>query len=156
MSAVGAQVNAKRAVFFIIGACLFGALIGSAVTFAVLTSQRAIPSAGLIVAVNVGVYSDAACTLNVTSIDWGSVYPGGSVSRMVYVKNTGNVPLTLSMSTSGWNPAVASGQISVVWDKENALISSGQSTAATLTLSAVQSIAGVTSFSVNLIITGSG
>jgi hypothetical protein len=46
------------------------------------------------VAVNVGVYSDAACTLNLTSIDWGNVYPRGSVSRTIYVKNTGNVPMT--------------------------------------------------------------
>ena len=68
------QVNAKRAVMFILAACLIGMAVGSAVTLAVLNVQRAIPSSGLVVAANVGVYSDAACALNLTLIDWGSVY----------------------------------------------------------------------------------
>lgn len=156
MSSGCAQVNAKHAVFFVVAACLIGAMVGSAVTFAVLNAQRTIPSTGLIVAVNVGVYSDAACTVNLTSIDWGSVYPGGSVSRTVYVKNTGNAALSLSMTTLAWSPANAAGQIVVTWDKENAALSSGQSTSAILTLSASQSISGVASFSVNVIITGTG
>src|SRR3989337_2189760 len=63
--------------FFVVSAWLVGMVVGSAVTLAVLNVQRAIPSSGLVVAVNVGVYSDVACTLNLTSIDWGNVYPGG-------------------------------------------------------------------------------
>jgi len=54
------QVNAKRAVIFVLAASLIGMAVGSAVTLAVLNVQRAIPSSGLVVAVNV-VYSDAAC-----------------------------------------------------------------------------------------------
>ena len=84
-------------------------VVGSAVTLAVLNVQRAIPSSGMVVAVNVGVYSDAACTLNLTSIDWGSVYPDGSAQRTIYVKNTGNAPITLSMTTTSWNPGYLSG-----------------------------------------------
>lgn len=76
------QVNAKRVALFVVAACLVGMLVGSAVTFAVLNVQRAIPSTGLVVAVNVGVYSDSACALNLMSIDWGSL------SRTIYVKNT--------------------------------------------------------------------
>ena len=83
------QANAKRVALFVVAACLVGMVVGSAVTFAVLNVQRAIPSSGLVVAVNAGVYSDAACTLNLTSIDWGNVYPGCSVSRTLCVKNIG-------------------------------------------------------------------
>ena len=50
------QVNAKRVALFVIAACLVGMLVGSAVTFAVLNVQRAIPSSGLVVTVNVGGY----------------------------------------------------------------------------------------------------
>ena len=150
------QVNAKRVAMFVVAACLVGMLVGSAVTLAVLNVQRAIPSSGLVVAINVGVYSDAACTLNLTSIDWGSVYPGGSVSHTVYVKNIGNVPMTLSMAATGWNPAGAAGQINVTWDKENVVLNSGQSSSATITLSVSPSISGVTSFSMSIVITGSG
>ena len=150
------QVNAKRAALFVVAACLVGMVVGSAVTFAVLNVQRAITSTGLVVAVNVGVYSDSACTLNLTSIDWGSVYPGGSVPRMIYVKNTGNAPITLSMTTASWNPGIAAGQITVAWDKENAVLNAGQSTSATLTLNVSQNVSGVTSFSMNIIVSGSG
>ena len=59
---------------FAVVACLVGMAVGSAVTLAVLNVQREIPSSGLVVAVNIGVYSDAACTLNLTLIDWGSVH----------------------------------------------------------------------------------
>ena len=103
------QVNAKRVAIFVVSACIIGMVVGSAVTLAVLNVQRAIPSSGLVVAVNVGVYSDAACTQNLTSIDWGSVYPGGSVPKTIYVKNTGNAPITLSMTTASWNPGIAAG-----------------------------------------------
>ena len=150
------QVNAKRVAIFVLSACLIGMIVGSAVTLAVLNVQRAIPSSGLVVAVNVGVYSDAACTLNLTSIDWGNVYPGGSVPKTIYVKNTGNAPITLSMTTASWNPTIAAGQINVAWDKENTILNAGQSTSATLTLSVSQNVSGVTSFSMNIIVSGSG
>ncbi|MCJ7559973.1 hypothetical protein MUO79_05065 [Candidatus Bathyarchaeota archaeon] len=150
------QLNAKRVAIFVVSACLIGMVVGSAVTLAVLNVQRAIPSSGLVVAVNVGVYSDSGCTQNLTSIDWGSVYPGGSVPKTIYVKNTGNAPITLSMTTTSWNPTIAAGQINVAWDKENTVLNAGQSTSATLTLSVSQNVSGVTSFSMNIIVLGSG
>jgi integral membrane sensor domain MASE1 len=53
------QLNAKRVLMFVVAACLVGMVVGSAVTLAVLNVQKAIPSSGLVVAVNIGVYSDA-------------------------------------------------------------------------------------------------
>ena len=82
------KVNARVAVLVVTAACLVGMAVGSALTFAFLTSQRAIPLSGVVLAVNVGVFSDAGCSVNLTSIDRGSVYPGESVSRTIYVKNT--------------------------------------------------------------------
>ncbi len=150
------QVNSKTVSFLLVAACLVGMVVGSGLTLAVLNVQRTIPSSGLVVAVNVGVFSDSACTLNVTMIDWGTVYPGESVSRLVYVENGGNVPLTLSMNATGWNPFGASGQIGVSWDREGFALMAGQSIAASLTLVVSPGISGVTNFSVNVVITGSG
>ena len=85
--------------------------------------------------------------------------PGESVGRTFYVKNTGDAPITLSMATSGWNPAVADGSISIVWDREGVSLNPGLSISATLTLVASAtsySVSGITNFGVNIIITGSG
>lgn len=149
------QVNSKRVLLFVVAACLIGMVVGSAVTFAVLQRSYSISSAGLVIGVNVGVFADSACTQNLTAISWGSVYPGESVSRTVYVKNTGNAPITLSMAAAGWNPAAANGSISIGWDREGVSLISGQVVAATLTLSTSPSISGM-NFSVTIIITGSG
>jgi hypothetical protein len=150
------QVNPKRVLLLVAVACLAGIVIGSAVTFAFLSSQRAIPSSGLVVSVGVGVYSDAGCTANMTSIDWGNVYPGDSVSRVVYVKNVGNAPITLGMATSGWTPPIAEGQLAISWNRESASLGPGESAAATLTLAVSATVHDVASFSANIIITGSG
>ena len=93
------HVNPKRVLVAVVAACIAGMLVGSAVTFAVLQRSVSFPTSGLVVGVNVGVFADSACTQNLTSVSWGSVDPGESVGRTVYVKNTGNAPITLSMAT---------------------------------------------------------
>jgi hypothetical protein len=58
------------------------------------------------------------------------------------------------MATSGWNPANANGPISITWDKEGTKLSPGQSTAAVLTLTVSPTITDITSFNVQITITG--
>lgn len=91
------KVNARVSFLLFATACLVGMAFGSALTFAFLSSQRAIPSTGLVVAVDVGVFSDVACTQNLTSIDWGSVHSSESISQVICLKNTGKVPAILSI-----------------------------------------------------------
>ena len=150
------QVKAKHAALFIVAACLVGMAAGSALTSAFLSQQRSIPSTGMVLAVNLGVYADAGCTVNLTAIDWGSLYPGDIASRTVYVKNSGNTPIVLAMTTNSWTPSIAEGQLSVSWDKEGASLGSSESNAAVLTLAVSLSVHDVTSFAVNVVITGSG
>jgi hypothetical protein len=146
----------KRLFCFVSLALAIGLLVGSALTYAALQVSFSIPTSGSVFAVNVGVFSDSACTVNLTSISWGSVRPGESVDRTVYVKNTGNAPITLSMTTSGWSPAAANGPISISWNREGTALNAGQSTVATITLSTSAGVSGITDFNVNVIVTGSG
>jgi hypothetical protein len=141
------------------GAILAIVMVGVVLTVAtagVLTVTQSVSSSGSITAVNVGVYSDSACTQNLTSISWGTISPGSSVTRTIYVKNTGNTQITLNMATNGWSPEGANGQITLAWNRQSTTLSAGASTAATLTLTVSSSISGVTSFSFNIVITGSG
>jgi hypothetical protein len=131
-------------------------LILTVTTTGLLSISQSIQSSGTVTAVNLGVYSDSGCTIPKTSIDWGSISPGNTITSTVYVKNTGNVPITLSMTKTGWNPTSANGPITVTWNKESTTLAVGQSVAAVLTLSVSSGISGITTFSVNIVITGTG
>ena len=112
------------------------------------------PSTGTITAVNVGVYSDSQCTQNCTNISWGNVSPGETATQTVYVKNTGNVPVTLTMTTTGWSPSNANSYLTLTWNQENTVLNAGQSISATLTLAVASSTGSLTDFSFTIILTG--
>lgn len=131
-------------------------LILTLTTAGLISVNQTVPSSGTIKTVNVGVYSDSACTINCTSIDWGSISPGSTVNRTIYVKNTGTAQITLNMTKTNWNPPSANGPITLTWNREGTTLNAGQSTTATLTLSVSSSITGITAFSVNIVITGTG
>jgi hypothetical protein len=63
----------------------------TATTFAALTTSNNLHSTGSVKATaNLGLYSDSACQTPLTSIDWGIPSPGTSVTRVIYIKNTGS------------------------------------------------------------------
>ncbi len=121
-----------------------------------LNTSRTLPSTGTIMAINVEVYWDIAGTQNVTSIDWGVPEPGDVVNKTVYVKNTGNNPMNISMSTSNWTPAGASTDLSLIWDQEGVAVASGGTVQAILSLDVSPGISGVSDFSFNIVIEGTG
>jgi hypothetical protein len=127
-------------------------------TSGLLLSSQTVPSNGTVLStVNVGIYNDQACTQNCTSISWGTLAPGSSTIKTVYVKNTGTLPMTLDMATSGWNPSNADGPITLGWNREGAALNASQSINATLTLTVSPSInSSITVFSFNITITGTG
>ena len=123
-------------------------------TAGLVSVNLAVPSSGNVTTVNVGVYSDSSCTHNLTSIDWGTISPGDSVTRTIYVKNTGNTQITLGMTKTNWNPINANGPITLTWNRESNTLNVGQITTATLALSVSESISGITYFSVDIVVTG--
>ena len=134
------------------------ALVATGIFLAIVTagliSTQSLPSSGTISAVNIGVYSDSGCTQTCTSLDWGMVSPGSVVTKNVYVKNTGNVPVTLSMATSGWSPSNANSYLTVSWNRQGTQLNAGQSIAATITLTVASDTGSLNSFSFNATLTG--
>lgn len=130
------------------------ALLLTIVTGGLIVTQT-IPSTGTVVAVNVGVYSDSACTQNLASINWGTLYPSNTTTRTIYIKNTGTIPITLTMTTGSWSPTTASSVLTLTWNRQNTVLNAGQSISATLTLTVASSTGNLTDFSFNIIITGS-
>lgn len=132
------------------------ALIAVVTALTLLYAVQSIRSTATVATVNVGVYKDVACTVNCTTISWGAVAPSGSQTYTVYVKNLGTVPMSLSMTTSDWNPASTSGFVTVSWNRENYSLDAGFSVNATLTLAVSPSVSGITNFDFNINIKGTG
>lgn len=121
-----------------------------------LSTSRTLPSTGTIMAINVEVYWDSAGNQNVTSIDWGIPAPGDVVNKTVYVKNTGNNSMNLSMSISSWSPAEASTYLSPTWDQDGSSVAAGGTVQAIISLDVSSGITGISDFSFNIVIEGTG
>ena len=124
--------------------------------YAVVTSSTVIQSSGAVKAIGVNVYWDAACTDEVVAIEWSTLEAGASEDKTIYVKNTGNAAVTLSMTTENWTPADAETFIAVTWDAEGSTLKTGANMPVKITLSVLSSIMGISDFSLDIVITGGG
>jgi len=108
-----------------------------------LQSNRTMPSVGEVKAIGVGIYWDQSCTTEVSSVT-------------VYIRNEGNSAANLTMNTSNWSPANASDYIDQSWDYEGQVISVNEVLEVTFTLIVSSEIQGISSFSFDIVIVGSG
>lgn len=100
-----------------------------------------------------GVYSGSGCTTALSSVSWGTLDPGTTATATIYLKNEGNVPVTLSISASNWAPSSASSYFTLTWNRDSYVLAVGASVQAVLSLTVSSSISGITSFSFDITIT---
>jgi hypothetical protein len=74
----------------------------------------------------------------------------------MYIKNEGTTPLTLYLDTSNWTPTNAADYISLSWNYNGNTVESNQVIQITMTLSVSQDINGISNFSFDTVLTGSG
>ena len=132
------------------------AVASGLVVSGLLTVSKTLSSTGTVKAINVEVYWDSSCTQVVNSIDWGIPGLGDTVSQTVYVKNDGNAPMNVILSASGWSPVGADTYLGVSWDREGASIAAGEVLQAVITMDVSSSITGITNFSFDIVIEGTG
>jgi hypothetical protein len=123
-------------------------------TAGLLTNNQTVPSNGTIAGVNLGIYSDSGCTTTLSTISWGIVTPGTQATQTIYVKNTGTISESLTMAANTWVPSNANTYLTVTWSPTLSTLAVGASTSATLTLNASASAGNLTTFSCNIVITG--
>ncbi|NLE05404.1 MAG: hypothetical protein GX638_11480 [Crenarchaeota archaeon] len=105
--------------------------------------------------INVGVYADSPCTQNATFVDWGTLSPGETTTKTVWIKNLGNSALTLSLTTNNWTPENAQTDIELSWNHQGIILQANEVLQAVLTLSISPTIdPSITSFNFNIQITG--
>ena len=100
----------------------------------------------------IGIYSNSLCTQELSNIPWGTLEPGASQDIVLYIKNEGNVAITLNMQTDNWSPQSAEDYLTLSWNYNNQPLSAGSSIAVTLTLDVDGSITGITTFGFDIII----
>jgi hypothetical protein len=70
----------------------------------------------------------------------------------MYLRNEGNVALTLSIQAANWNPASASSYFTLGWNLGGYVLAPNQVVSALLTLLVSSNISGITSFSFDITI----
>lgn len=119
----------------------FWLLIPIAVTVGALVASRTITGGGTVT-------PSFGLSVDKTSIDWGSLSRGQIVTDTVTVINTGELAMSLSMSTN-----ILPTYLQLTWDQENTVLQAGQSVVATFTLT-VAIDAPFESFSFEIVVTG--
>jgi hypothetical protein len=119
-------------------------------------TSSTISSVGTLRAIGIDVYQDAGLTNKVTTINWGLLTPGSQATYTIYVSNTGILPVTLSLSTSNWNPSTASNYLTLTWNYNRQPINAGKVAQVTFTLTVSGDITGITNFNFDITAQGSG
>jgi hypothetical protein len=121
---------------------------------AALSASTTVLLDGTINTINVEAYSDSACTQPLTALNVGNVNPGSTITEIIYIKNTGSIPVTLTMATSGWSPTGANTYLTLSWNRQNEFLDAGDSVSATLTLTVASNTGSLITFSCSVTITG--
>jgi len=88
------------------------------------------------------------------AIEWGTLEAGGLATKTIYLKNPGNTAETLAMTTTQWEPVAASSVLTLTWNKEGSTISAGGIVPATLTLQVSADPGTISTFNMNIVISG--
>jgi hypothetical protein len=131
-------------------------IISSPLIFGLLSNSITLSSEGTLKTVGVGAYWDAACTNEITTLNWGIVEAASTKNVLIYLKNEGSTLITLSLNVTNWNPTNAPTYISIGWNYGGQQIASGNAIAVTLTLTVAGSVSDINNFTCDITITGSG
>lgn len=107
--------------------------------------------------VGIAIYTDAL-GLNVCSnIDWNqnhddNLKPGDVIPSIIYVKNVGSTPVTLTLTTN-FSPSIAETYLAITWNYNNAMLQPNDIIPVTLTLTISPSTTNITNFTCDITIT---
>ncbi len=76
--------------------------------------------------------------------------PGDNVTKEIKIKNTGDTPVILNMTTTDWKPKNLDRQVTISWDKEGKVLNPHQMVKATLRLTVAENATAVNNFTVSI------
>jgi hypothetical protein len=137
-----------------LAALVVAGILLTVATSGLLNSSKTVPLTGTITTVNVDVYSDSQCAEGCTSLNVGTLDPGDTANQTIFIKNTGSVPETLTMTVGNWTPVNANASVALSWNRQNYVLNPGEATQAILTLTVCGNATDLTTFSCDVIIIG--
>jgi len=111
---------------------------------------------GTIKSIGVNVYWDQQCTNVTDSLNFGEMEPDSSKNFTLHLRNEGNIPLTLSMTSENWNPSNSTSYMLLTWNREGEQVSPDEVLEFVVALSVFQNVTGINSFSLDIVIVGIG
>ena len=124
--------------------------------FAILRTQKTLGGMGTIKSIGVNVYWDQQCTNVTDSLNFGEMEPDSSKNFTLHLRNEGNIPLTLSMTSENWNPSNSTSYMLLTWNREGEQVSPDEVLEFVVALSVFQNVTGINSFSLDIVIAGIG
>ena len=115
-----------------------------------LAPNQSDTSTGTIQTNNLEIYTNPDCTKNCTTLNFGELKPGQVTNQTIYLKNTENTSITLSMNANEWNPTEAGNWLVISWNREGTTLNSKEVISATFTLNVDTSVKGFSNFNFNL------
>jgi hypothetical protein len=148
--------RARRLKFLLPLLIITSLMLLSPYTFGLLSAQHMTSSTGIVASVDIAVYQNSAGTQNLTTLNWGTIYPGQDVAYVIYVQNTGNVNMTLHLETDNWHPSATAEYITVNWDfTPGDLITPRTITSIQIMLSVSVDIQNIQTFGFDILLTSS-
>jgi hypothetical protein len=121
-------------------------------TFEFLYLRNSVPSVSAVVATGgIGIYWDAGCTKTVSSIDWGVLSPGQTKEVVVYARNEGNQPVSLTLTPMNYSPANASKFLNFTWTCVDVGVVPGKAVQVTQSLYVSPNTGGISAFSFDIV-----
>jgi hypothetical protein len=138
---------------------VFIAITVSAITAGVLTAQQNIltnvnVSGKIASTVDIGVYTNPEATITCTNVDLGNLSQDSTATKIIYVKNIGNVSETLKMITVNCNPLFARSPITLAWSQEGTYLEPGSIVPATIDVKVGSNTGSFSDLSFNVVIAG--
>jgi hypothetical protein len=134
-------------------AAVASVLVASPYVFGLLT-QNTLNTSGVMADVDLGVYSNSACTAPLATINWGMCYVEENTTVTVYLRNEGSVASTLTVLTDNWTPSSAEACYLLYANCDGQTLAPNAVFTATFTLYPLTTASQFDTFSFDIIIQG--
>ena len=105
--------------------------------------------------VELDVFTDFQCTIKMTTINWGVLEAGETSHLPIFIKNIGEIKITLGLFTENWSSQQAMEHVHLSWDYDGTLIQPNQVVKGSLILQIDQNCPELSQYGFDIIIVGS-